>query len=477
MSYRVYIKKDYKAVVYRVPDWWGFDRVQPWLLGTGIVMSVGFAAPMISLGPGATHTVQSGAGYRVPVVQTENGDAQQSAQAIAPTLSPIALPVPASPPEPYGWTRVKVARGDSLATIFSRLGFNSNTLDAVLTSTDEAARLNRLLPGQTLELQIAGEELLALRFEPNARDALEIERNDGVYVGSLVTSELEVRIHRSEAEIRSSLFLAGQDAGLSDRLIMDLVAIFGWDIDFALDIWEGDQFKVVYEEYYKENTKVADGPILAAEFSNRGKVYRAVRYTSPDRQTGYFSETGASMRKAFLRTPLNFTRISSGFDLHRYHPILNTIRAHRGVDYAAPTGTSVRATGDGTVMFLGRKGGYGNTIILRHGTTYSTVYAHMSRFVIGLKRGARVRQGDVIGFVGMTGLATGPHLHYEFQVNGVHRNPLTIPLPRTEGIPANQVQEFESATAPLLARLDENTAPAPSMVVLREDTASAPAVP
>jgi len=264
---------------------------------------------------------------------------------------------------------------------------------------------------------------------------------------------------------------------MSDRLIMDLVAIFGWDIDFALDIWEGDQFKVVYEEYYKDKDKVADGPILAAEFSNRGKVYRAVRYTSADGHTGYFSDTGASMRKAFLRTPLNFTRISSGFNLQRKHPILNRIRAHRGVDYAAPLGTPIRATGDGVVVYAGRKGGYGNALILRHGSTYNTLYAHMSRFASGMRRGARVDQGDILGYVGMTGLATGPHLHYEFQVDGIHRNPLTIALPRAEGIAANQVEQFEAATAPLLAQLGESAQPVDSMIVLREDTANSPAVP
>jgi murein DD-endopeptidase MepM/ murein hydrolase activator NlpD len=259
---------------------------------------------------------------------------------------------------------------------------------------------------------------------------------------------------QAEARITSSLFVAGQEAGLSDNLIMQLAAIFGWDIDFALDIRAGDSFKLLFEQRFKDGRKVDEGPILAAEFSNRGDSLRAVRYTAPDGITGYYSETGMAMRKAFLRTPLKFTRISSNFNLRRRHPVLNRIRAHRGVDYAAPTGTPVKAAGDGVVVFAGTKGGYGKTVVLRHGGVYSTLYAHLSRYAGGLRRGQRVGQGAVIGYVGSTGLATGPHLHYEFQVNGIHRDPLNVPLPRAEGIPADQLPRFEAEAALLLAQLD-----------------------
>lgn len=477
MGYRIYIKKNCKAVVYRVPDWWGDGRLDPRLLGIGIVMSAGFAVPMIA--------PDSGVAYTPPVEVTRQ---ETAPRATMPGVFAESLDTPArleeilsaSLPERIPetpWTRVKVANGDNLSIIFSRLGFTATTLDAVLASSDAALLLNQLHPGQTLQFQVAGDELIALRFEPNVRDSLKIERSGDGYVGSLITTELDRRVRQSGAEIASSLFTAGQEAGLSDGLIMDLVAIFGWDIDFALDIWEGDRFRVVYEEYSKDGAKVADGPILAAEFSNRGRLYRAVRYTSADGQTGYFSESGASMRKAFLRTPLNFTRISSGFNLQRRHPILNRIRAHRGVDYAAPPGTPIRATGYGVVAFAGNKGGYGNTLIVRHGGTYDTLYAHMSRFARGIRKGTRVNQGDIIGYVGLTGLATGPHLHYEFQVNGVHRNPLTISLPRAEGIPADQIAKFETETAPLLARLGEPARPEDSMIVQKEDTAGVPAVP
>jgi murein DD-endopeptidase MepM/ murein hydrolase activator NlpD len=235
---------------------------------------------------------------------------------------------------------------------------------------------------------------------------------------------------------------------------MQLVAIYGWDIDFALDIRSGDCFSMIYEEHFKNGVKVSEGPITAAEFVNRGIPYRAIRFTHEDGHSDYYSDTGRSMRKAFLRTPVKFTRISSRFRLQRKHPILNTFRAHRGVDYAAPNRTPVKATGDGTVTYLGRKGGLGKAIILKHGGRYDTVYAHLSSYKKGLTTGQRVKQGQIIGYVGMTGLATGPHLHYEFRVKGVHRNPLTVQVPKANGIPAESMKYFMTQIEPLLAELD-----------------------
>ncbi len=235
---------------------------------------------------------------------------------------------------------------------------------------------------------------------------------------------------------------------------MELAAIFGWDVDFALDIRAGDSFTVVYEELYLNGEKLRDGDILAAEFNNRGKRYRAIRYQDPRGRTEYYSPDGKNMRKAFLRTPVAFTRISSRFSLGRKHPILHHIRAHKGVDYAAPRGTPIKATGDGKIVFRGRKGGYGNTIIIQHGGRYSTLYAHMSRFARSLRTGRRVRQGQVIGYVGSTGLATGPHLHYEFRINGAHHNPLTVRLPDASPLPRKYRRNFKASTAPYLAQLD-----------------------
>jgi len=265
---------------------------------------------------------------------------------------------------------------------------------------------------------------------------------------------VELRQAYAAGTIEDSLFQSAQRAGLSDNLTMELAAIFGWDIDFALDIREGDHFAVVYEDKYLNGNKIGTGDIIAAEFTNRGTTYRAIRYTDASGHTDYYSPDGHSLRRAFLRTPVKFTRISSRFSLHRMHPILNRIRAHKGVDYAAPIGTPIRAAGDGKIIFRGRKGGYGRVIIIRHGSHYSTLYGHMSAFNSKVRLGSHVRQGQVIGYVGMSGLATGPHLHYEFRVNGVHRNPLTVKLPQAKPIEARYRDDFLRHAAPLVAQLE-----------------------
>ncbi|MAJ91002.1 MAG: M24/M37 family peptidase [Legionellales bacterium] len=239
---------------------------------------------------------------------------------------------------------------------------------------------------------------------------------------------------------------------------MQLVAIYGWDIDFALDIRKGDSFTVIYEEQYKEGRMVVEGPIIAAEFINKEKVIRAFRYLDNSGRNDYYNSNGEAMRKAFLRTPVDFfSRISSKFSFGRKHPVLNKIRAHKGVDYAAPMGTPIKATGDGIVAYVGKNGGFGNTIKLKHGGAYTTVYAHLHRFVKNISRGKKVKQGQIIGYVGQSGLATGPHLHYEFQIHGVHRNPLTVKLPKVKTIKKEVISEFKKSIRPMLAELDRIT--------------------
>jgi len=235
---------------------------------------------------------------------------------------------------------------------------------------------------------------------------------------------------------------------------MQLADIFAWDVDFALDIRSGDSFLVIYEERYLNGEKLDDGDVLAAEFSNQGHRYQALRFVDDDGNRAYLTPDGHSLRKAFLRTPVNFSRISSHFSLGRKHPILHKLRAHKGVDYAAPTGTPVTASGDGKVAFVGTKGGYGKTVVLQHGQGYSTLYAHLSRFTKGLRAGSRVHQGEVIGFVGSSGLATGPHLHYEFQVNGTHMNPLTVRLPQAAPIEQRYRAAFSQLAGERLAQLE-----------------------
>ncbi len=265
---------------------------------------------------------------------------------------------------------------------------------------------------------------------------------------------METRLAYASGTIDSSLFAAGQKAGLSDTVVMQLAAIFGWDVDFALDIRHGDSFTVLYEQQYLDGEKLADGNIIAAEFINQGTAYNAIRFTDPSGNGGYYTPAGLSMRKAFLRSPVDFYRISSRFQRERLNPVLHIRRPHLGVDYAAPTGTPIKAAGDGKIIFRGRKGGYGNVIIIQHTGVYRTLYGHMSRFRGGLSVGSHVRQGQVIGYVGMTGLATGPHLHYEFLVNGTHRNPLTVKLPNASPIAAKYRAAFEAQAKTLMARLD-----------------------
>jgi murein DD-endopeptidase MepM/ murein hydrolase activator NlpD len=283
---------------------------------------------------------------------------------------------------------------------------------------------------------------------------MRIERADDGFTAQILERDVEVRLVTAEATIDSSLFEAGRDAGMSDNLTMNVAGLFQWDVDFIQDIRQGDRFRVLYEEVWRDGRRLRHRDVLAAEFVNRGRTLRAVRYTDPSGRADYYTPEGRSVRKAFIRAPVDFTRISSPFNPRRRHPILNTIRAHKGVDYAAPSGTPIKAAGDGKVIHRGWKGGYGNTVILQHGGNITTLYAHMSGFARGLAVGQRVRQGEVIGRVGKTGLATAPHLHYEYRVNGVHRNPRTVPLPPAEPVPADQLPSFRAAVGPLLERLD-----------------------
>lgn len=352
------------------------------------------------------------------------------------------------------WHQATVKSGDSLALIFARQGLSPQQLDRVIHADKSTAALKNLMPGQQFKFQINNGELQQLVYKIDALNTLNIRRdNQDEFVVATDTREMETRVTNTSGVIDSSLFLAGQAAGMSDNLIMELAGIFGWDVDFALDIRSGDRFTLVYEELYLDGKKQRDGNILAAEFVNRGKTYRALRYVDAANRADYYSPDGRSMRKAFLRTPVDFTRISSRFG-SRFHPTLKKRKNHHGVDYAAPRGTPIKAAGDGKLIFVGRKGGYGKTVIIQHGGQYSTLYAHMSRIKPGSRRGKHVRQGQIIGYVGSTGRSTGPHLHYEFRVNGVHRNPLTVRLPDAAPITAKYKPDFLNKSRSLIALLD-----------------------
>ena len=369
------------------------------------------------------------------------------------SLSTDTIDVPATPA--VVWQEIKVKKGDSLAGIFSRLGLSPQQLHALMDQGGAVDNLKKIFPGQVLRISTSAEHgLVKLLYPIDTLSTLEIARNGDSFDVSTTHRTPETRVKNASGEIDSSLFLAANRAGLSDSLTMELAGVFGWDIDFALDIRKGDQFTLLYEDKYLDGEFIGHGNILAAEFINNGKRYQAVRYTDAGGKTDFYSLDGRSMRKAFLRTPVEFSRISSRFNLKRKHPVLNRIRAHKGVDYAAPRGTPIKATGSGKIVHRGKKGGFGNTIIIQHGTKYNTLYAHMSKYRKGLKVGSRVQQGQVIGYIGSTGLATGPHLHYEFRVNGVHRDPLRVKLPGAEPLKDKYRDDFMNKAEALLAQMD-----------------------
>ncbi|MFW5447398.1 MAG: OapA family protein [Methylophagaceae bacterium] len=356
------------------------------------------------------------------------------------------------------WQEITVKSGDNLSLIFPRVGLSARDVYNVAQLGKEVKPLLNLKPGQLLRFSIKSEEetktLDKLELELSALQTLSVTSSNDGYQTSMDTRVVDSRQTQASGQIENSLFEAGVEAGLSDKIIMELAYIFGWDIDFALDLRKNDSFMVIYSEDYLEGEKIADGAILAAEFTNRGKTYRAVRYTDESDVTRYYAPNGNSMRKTFSRSPVHFSRISSKFNPNRKHPILKTSRPHKGVDYAAARGTPITATGDGKVSSVGTKGGYGRTVVLSHGGKYTTLYAHMSSYRKGLRAGKRVQQGDVIGYIGSSGLATGPHLHYEFRVNGVHRNPLTVSLPKAEPLEKKYLADFKQKSASLLAQLD-----------------------
>lgn len=361
---------------------------------------------------------------------------------------------PADDGEPE-WQRLTVQNGDSLARLFRQAGLAASDVHAVLNAHERAKALRQLHPGDVIAVKVSEDgKLLGVRHELGDGETLELTRAENGYKTSIQTVELERRVQHSSAIIRSSLFDAGSRVGLEDEVLLDIASIFRWDIDFALDIRRGDAFTVIYEAFYRDGEKVRNGDILAAEFVNRGETFRAVRYSNDAQEADYYDPDGRAMRKAFLRSPVNFTRVSSGFSRNRLHPTLGERRAHLGTDYAARTGTPIKATGEGRVVHRGWKGGYGRTIVLKHAGRYTTLYAHLSGYRGGLSRGDYVSQGQVIGYVGSSGRSTGPHLHYEFRVNGQHRDPQRVDLPSARPIPDSLRADFQEQTNQLLARLN-----------------------
>ena len=348
-----------------------------------------------------------------------------------------------------------VGRGDSLDYLFRRNDLSIADLSLIMQLDLARKHLRLIKPGDEIQISHDGEKILRLTREVDFARVLQVEWQDEAFAANIAERAIEAREVDLRGIIKDSLFLSAAEAGISERTIMNLAGIFAWDIDFVLDIRSGDSYRIIVEELWRDGKRVAEGDILAAEFINQGEIFRAILFRAPDGTVSYFSPEGENMRKAFLRAPLSFSRISSNFNPNRRHPVLNTIRAHKGVDYAAPSGTPIKAAGDGKVIFRGVKGGYGNTIILQHGGNITTLYAHMQRFNRAARNGMRVRQGSTIGYVGQSGLATGPHLHYEYRKNGVHKNPRTVKLPDAAPIDPALKAQFDEVAAPLLAKLNK----------------------
>lgn len=377
---------------------------------------------------------------------------------IAALASELKLQNPAQETEDEStWLSVPVKRGDTLLNLFKRADLSIATAIKVSSSAKKAGfrkPFNRLYPKEQILFKIENGKLVKARHvHSRLKSTLLTLDQSGAYQFESVVRTPDVELRYTEAAIGDSMFLAAEAAGLPQRVLMSMANIFGWDIDFARDIRSGDRFNVLYEQKYIDGELIGVGEIVAAEFINQSHTYTALRYTTAEGTTSYYTPEGESMKKSFLRNPVDFARISSRFNLKRKHPILNRIRAHKGVDYAAPRGTPIRAAGDGTIVHRSRKGGYGKTIILKHGSGITTLYAHMNNYRRGFKRGSQVKQGDIIGYVGTTGLSTGPHLHYEFRVNGVHKNPLAIDFKSAAPIPTQERQRFAEFASILLTQL------------------------
>ncbi|MDP1557498.1 MAG: peptidoglycan DD-metalloendopeptidase family protein [Nitrosomonas sp.] len=353
------------------------------------------------------------------------------------------------------WHQENIQRGDTISAILTRLEIKSQDKVAFLSAARESKAMRRLMPGKTIYAQTTAEgELLMMRYFFGNEELFLMEKVDHVFQMSEQQIELDAHIRMRSGRVNSSLFGATDRAGVPNNIAMQITEIFASEIDFHRDLRQGDRFTVVYETLHNNGEQAKTGRILAAEYINEGKSHKAIYFQAPNGEGGYYTPEGISLQNEFLRSPLTFSRVSSGFSNSRFHPVLKKWRSHRGIDYAAPTGTPVKATASGTVSFAGTQGGYGNLVVLRHRGKYDTAYGHLSRFAKGVRNGTRVSQGDVIGYVGATGLATGPHLHYELRVNGEQRDPSKIALPTAPPIAKQHMAAFHRESKSLVSRMD-----------------------
>ncbi|GGI91800.1 peptidoglycan DD-metalloendopeptidase family protein [Legionella impletisoli] len=392
---------------------------------------------------------------------TETSESQEDSTEPEPKESALlqTLPTPeqqitkSTKPEDK-WEVIITKNGDTLATLFKRLGINKQTLATILQDNPHAKALSNIKPGQKLQFAVHKDVLDKLIVPLTPTQSILISRQGSRYITQINSRKISSHNHYVTATVRGSLYGTAKRLGVSYKLIQQMVDIFNWEIDFSKDVRAGDRFTIVYKAFFIENKEVGTGEIIAVTYTtSRGKTYQAIRHTKRNGEIDYYNEKGLSLRKAFSRYPLTFSHISSTFSLSRMHPVLKKRRPHKGVDLAAPIGTPIRAVGDGVITSIGRQNGYGNMIKIKHNGAYHTVYAHMLKFQKGLSRGSRVKRGQVIGYVGQTGLATGPHCHFEFHINGNPKNPTTIDLPRGSPIASNELASFKSNAGALLAHM------------------------
>lgn len=373
-----------------------------------------------------------------------------------PVFKPEPKPVIVELPK-YNEIDIVIMPGDTLAKRLHEAKVSTQVIHEILEDDIAKPLLSKIFPGQTFKLMTDDDgHLHQLEQNIDETQSLIVKYIDENYKAEVKTKPITTYVKYKHATINDSLFNAAVKAEISQSITMELANIFAWDVDFALDIRPGDRFSVLYEERHIDNKEISPGNVLAVEFVNQGRVYQAIRFEDAEGRVDYYTPDGNSMRKAFLRSPVKFTRISSHFNPNRKHPILHTIRAHNGVDYAAPTGTPIKAAGDGKIRFKGGCGGYGNMVMIQHGQRYTTVYAHLSKFAKGIRKGSKVEQGQVIGYVGMTGLASGPHLHYEFRIDGKHHNPLTVALPGSDPIKSEHREAFLAHAGNLLTQMSDH---------------------
>ena len=363
------------------------------------------------------------------------------------------VPLVLAPEPEYQTLTLTIRRGDTLDQLFRTNQLSVSHLAQIARLEEAGKQFRKIKPGDVFEITHDDGKLVSLYSTLNLTSALKVDRQESGFSAAIIDRPIEIRKRMAHGVIENSLFESATAAGLSDKLVMNIAGIFAWDVDFVLDIRSGDNYYVQWEEIWQDGEFVTDGEVVVAEFNNDGRTHQAIRFIDSAGRTDYFTPEGDSVRKAFLRSPVDF-RVSSSFNPNRRHPVLKTVRPHRGVDYAAPRGTPIKASGDGKVIFRGVKSGYGNVVILQHGGNITTLYAHMSKFASSARTGSRVRQGQTIGYVGKTGLVTGVHLHYEYRLNGVHRNPRTVKLPQADPIADEYRKQFLAAAGPILEELE-----------------------